>query len=318
MNYDEFKQELRKQILDNLAGSDRQVTDRVIPKNNGLMRDAFYISLPGSEIAPTMYYRAMFEEYCAGATVQQLASDALKIADESIAVKFSFRDLDSDYVKKNAFVVVVNAAANEQMLKTCPHKLLAGGLAVCAKFHVDIGLDNKGTIQVNNELLSHLKLTKDEVLDWAISNTSKEQFFCKNLGSFIKDMLFEGADEIADPSEFEEISAYVLMLPGGSYGAAALACNDVLERTMEQVGEDCYILPSSLHELLLIPKSTGFSVEELQEMVESVNSSQLLPEEILSNRVFEYDSAHRKLLVAGECETELENLTMKHNRSLKM
>ena len=101
-----------------------------------------------------------------------------------------------------------------------------------------------------------------------------------------------------------------------------LECNGCapkfFERTMEQVGEDCYILPSSLHELLLIPKSTGFSVEELQEMVESVNSSQLLPEEILSNRVFEYDSAHRKLLVAGECETELEKLTMKHNRSLKM
>ena len=55
-----------------------------------------------------------------------------------------------------------------------------------------------------------------------------------------------------------------------------------------QLDSDFYIIPSSVHEVLLIPSEHIFSKKELSTMIQEVNDTQLLPEEILSDHAYYY------------------------------
>ena len=71
-------------------------------------------------------------------------------------------------------------------------------------------------------------------------------------------------------------------------GASVLLYDDVLQTFALKKKTDFYILPSSVHEVLLIPADNQISMSTLSSMVRDVNSSQLAREEILSDHVYYY------------------------------
>ena len=72
-------------------------------------------------------------------------------------------------------------------------------------------------------------------------------------------------------------------------GAAAILNDDIRQEIAEKVG-DFYMLPSSIHETLIIPKDAGMEFKELEQMVQEVNQKQVAPGERLSDHVYEYDA----------------------------
>ena len=66
----------------------------------------------------------------------------------------------------------------------------------------------------------------------------------------------------------------------------------VLKEFAESLGEDLIILPSSIHEVLLTPSNVSLPPEELNEMVQAINQSDVPAEERLSDHIyyFEQDS----------------------------
>lgn len=75
-------------------------------------------------------------------------------------------------------------------------------------------------------------------------------------------------------------------------GAAVIFCDEVLRKIRKKIG-DFYILPSSVHEVLVVPVSEGIDREELEEMVKSVNRDEVAPEDRLADRVFLFDGTLR-------------------------
>ena len=73
---------------------------------------------------------------------------------------------------------------------------------------------------------------------------------------------------------------------------------------MKKIGEifpeGVYILPSSVHEVLIIPKENAPSPKELGEMVREVNRAEVAREEVLSDRIYEYDKEHGKICQVPE------------------
>ena len=76
----------------------------------------------------------------------------------------------------------------------------------------------------------------------------------------------------------------------------------MLDQIAEKLGEDFYVLPSSIHESLVIGKSEAGSREMLEEMVRDVNGDVVMPGEILSNHVYEYDAQAHELFRADKAE----------------
>ena len=89
----------------------------------------------------------------------------------------------------------------------------------------------------------------------------------------------------------------------GLYGASAVLNPDVMESCGREIGENFYLLPSSIHEMLLIPESQALERRELQDIVKNVNRSEaILPKDILTDSVYHYDVAARTFELAENYE----------------
>jgi hypothetical protein len=75
---------------------------------------------------------------------------------------------------------------------------------------------------------------------------------------------------------------------------------DMLRETAEKFGKDLMILPSSIHEVLLIPaKDDEMNADELRQMVREVNDTQLALNEILSYHVYRYSQETEEISIAA-------------------
>lgn len=87
---------------------------------------------------------------------------------------------------------------------------------------------------------------------------------------------------------------FVMSNSKGMYGSAVMLCNSYLNEAANTIGEEKIILiPSSIHEIIAI--SASLDVEDVKAMVKEVNSTELKPEEILSDNVYLYDSNCNRL-----------------------
>ena len=77
------------------------------------------------------------------------------------------------------------------------------------------------------------------------------------------------------------------------HGAGVIAYPEFMEEAAKRLGGDFYVLPSSIHEVILIPDTPDVSVLELQGIVQSVNVEQVAPEERLSDHIYHYDSKEK-------------------------
>ncbi len=139
-----------------------------------------------------------------------------------------------------------------------------------------------------------------EVVINNIKMKAQENENCNDPG-FIERMADELLEQMADAHS--QVPMYVLSNEQRYYGAACLLYKDVLKKFAQEQGADIYILPSSVHETILLPDRGIENPDELRRMVREVNDTQLSPEEVLSDSVYYYDRESGK--VSLPLETEL-------------
>jgi len=83
----------------------------------------------------------------------------------------------------------------------------------------------------------------------------------------------------------------------GMYGAGYLALKTKIEELSSIFGRDLYILPSSIHEVLVTPDNGLYEVEDLKKMVKEVNDTEVSPEERLSYSVYKYSRRDAEIKV---------------------
>ena len=101
-------------------------------------------------------------------------------------------------------------------------------------------------------------------------------------------------------------------------GAVAITSQETLKAAHEKLGEDFYVLPSSRHEVLLVPQSMVSDVEDLKKMVHEVNATEVSKIDKLSDSVYLFNG--RRLLIADAPseklgETLTEGLSKGHSHS---
>ena len=111
---------------------------------------------------------------------------------------------------------------------------------------------------------------------------------------------FSDSDEnllkISDKNKWTpEGNMYVLSNTEMNYGAALMVCPDVLENISALFSEGFYIIPSSVHEVLIVPKERNLSPKDLGVMLREINQKEVAKEEVLSDRVYTYDYEKQKI-----------------------
>lgn len=257
------------------------------------------ISILGTDkiIGPCIYIRDYYEAYCAHEiTVEEAAESIYRAVQEkqeeadALAVKNFW---NWEYMSERIYPKVINAEWNSKQLQKIPHRLFLD-FAVVYYAKVDEWGDHIGTIQIKN---GHLKIwgrDEAELHEKAMENLKAEHAFIENIINFIPECMLQQEDNK------NEVEAYVLSNQKRYFGAAELLDTSALEEIYRKIG-DFVALPSSLHELFIIPDQAegdeGYKV--LTEMVKDVNQNHVSQEEWLSEHVYVYRNDGQGLRIAA-------------------
>lgn len=294
MEYKEFVEYI-KMNAGYIAGEGGNITINHVIKNNGCEMDGLVIMEKGKDIAPTIYLDSLYELYTNGENIKSIIRQIELIYEQNKNnVTFDVNILKHfDTIKDRIVYKVVNYRSNEKLLEQVPHKRILD-LAVVFYCLLDNEYGRSATALIYNNNLKNWNVTIDDVYKAALKNTPDL------LHSKISSMaaLFEKCGvnvdgEEVDLKDYVPSDMYVLTNESKLNGAACILYENVLYDFAQKLGADLYILPSSVHEVILLPKLSVFEKDELVNMVKEVNTEGVAADEVLSDHVYEYNRTER-------------------------
>ena len=305
MNYHEFTRALEKEINSRLTGG-VQASLYTAVKNNGTERTGILIETPGINISPTIYLEEYYDACRKGKKICEIAGDLLEFY-RCIRREESWNEdkiLTYDGVKDKIVFKLVNTAKNHRFLSRVPHLAF---LDLSIVFYVLLEATEEGTaaMAVENSHVQKWNVQTERLWEDAVRNSKKllpAEFFTMEYA--LREALYKsaGAGEAQEPENLlirrrdESDGLYVLSNNLRNYGAACIAYPHVMEMIGEILRRDYYILPSSVHEVVIVPYSQEIRPREMDEMVREINVTQVPEEEVLSSHVYFYDRGNGKLM----------------------
>lgn len=298
MNYKTFKEEIcnliRKQV-----GNECEVLLKTIRKNNDVVLDGLIIRKENASISPTIYLNQYYNSFLIGNNLESIIAEIMSLYDENNKqqdIDTSFF-LNYQFIKDRIVYKIIHYDKNKILLESIPFiKFL--DLAIIFYYLVPSEKFGSATILIYN---SHLEIWEKEIYDLFQVAKENTQILLQHRLNHIEDILKEELEE-EFWSEIEEgdIPMYVLTNHTKLYGAACMLYPGILKEFCDAVNRDIYILPSSVHEIIIIPKSNQTRVSELKAMVKDTNENHVEKEEILSYSVYEYLKEEDRLQIAFE------------------
>ena len=313
--YEDFLNEFVKEMENKLADYGMEVSIVNKMRNNGIIEKCIKVDIPGCNMSPSIGTLSLYEHYREFDDMEKIVSAlSKKIIEDKNRQIDTMSVLSKENILNSTYLMVVNAKSNQKLLADTPHYFIAEGeLAVIPRLNISI-TEKSGFIIIKNDLLPKLQMTGDEILQIAKLNTSEQNLFeINSLLSVTMQAMEENGEDIADDfSEFfteNTPKTFVITNKDKKLGACCLACPEVIGTAIEKMGIDCYILPSSIQEVILIEKKGNFNeIEELRDMVNQVNRQSVPAAEILSDKVFVYNQKTKKIEIA-RTEQELQSMT---------
>ena len=236
---------------------------------------------------------ALYDEYQKGGDIEDIAERAAQVAGDALGNCPGIdmeRLMDYNEMKKTLIMQVVGRDSNKDLLKTVPHKELED-MAVVYRFIADIGTNDHGTILVTDRLLDSYGVTKEQLFadaqEYAPKNRPVE---ITPMSKMLEKMMGPEACSMVGMPAGEDEQIFVATTADQIHGAGILAYDGFFEEASEFLGGSYYVLPSSIHECLLL-KDNGFVDKKmLKGMVCEVNATSVAPEEKLTDSVYHYDA----------------------------
>ena len=225
--------------------------------------------------------------------------------------------LVTDYsrTKENLFIRVCDAARNGELLKNIPHTRI-DDLAVT--YHILRSIDAGGmsSMTVTSQMMTDLGITKEQLHQDAIEN-SPRLFppMIENIGTMLRlfEMKAAGLEE-EDISEIRKTMDQEMQIPmlvvtnrEQINGASALFYPGILDQVGEMMGEGYFILPSSVHEWIIVPDREGFDANEMQVMIMDANQNAVTPDIQLGDEAYHYDPKEHVFEKASVYEERLKS-----------
>lgn len=288
IDYTSFVSFIKDRITDRMGrGYDIKLI-KVI-KNNALELDGLVVLKEGEKSAPNIYLNAYYDAYLAGTPMKEIVERICTLYKQSVlpVIKPDFR-YTLELMKPYIFFRLVNSERNKKLLTRVPH---IEYLDLALTFHCLVQGDDDGigAIRITNEHIGQWGITLDELFQLAKENT-RVLFppIIRPIEEVIREL--QGDNEIIDfgAIEGEIYPMYILTNQKGINGASCIIYKDVIKDFAKQHNSNVIILPSSIHEIILVPTKDFADKEWLKSMVIDINSTQVPIEEVLSDNVYQY------------------------------
>lgn len=289
--------EFKEKILDGLRtklGSDVIVSSMDVVKNNDVKLTGIKFLSKQSEAAPVLYFNNLYQKY------EELNHDF----DETLKYAVEFYEqnkvteispmrwiVEYENVKNLLGVRLVNREFNKEYLVDKPHKEF---LDLAIVFTIDLAMFNNASavIVVTENLFNSWGISLDELYSNALENYRKfNKVVFNSMSDVVADIL--ESEGIEDTKLMESIHEsdhfmYVLSVESRVGGSGLMLYKDILGRIAEQLDSDLIIIPSSVHELIILRDDESIVTESIYAMVKDVNDTQVAPQDILSYSVYHF------------------------------
>ena len=312
MNFEQFVEDVKAEIKHYLPDEFKDAQIDVLQHTK--LNDSYLgmtVRKDDQTIAPTInlnHYYEMFQEFDENLDiVMQQVADLVTL--KPIHIDMSMF-MNYEIAKEHLFIRVSDAERNDEILERLPHKRIEN-LAITYHIVADIGDEGIGSTPITYQMLRGYGITEEQLHQDSLENSPKI-FPAKveAIGSMMNKMMRE--DMRHSGMSDEEIDLYfenmglnepnpltVVTNEHQTNGAAVLFYPGQMEKLGESVKGDFFILPSSTHEVLILPDDGGMTYQELKAMVMEINSTQVSPEDRLADEVYHYDTKDRVFEKAG-------------------
>ncbi len=283
MQMDEFQEELIKLLKEEMGDHVEISVNNVLKNNDTALRGLLFKS-PDSNVAPTFYVDDFYKDYQEGTEISTIVDSLVEWYDRykiSTPVDMSFYE-DFDSAKEYLFCKVINFEANRNYLESVPYERFMDLAIIPYCCRTDSIFGDYG-VTVKQDHMELWGVSAEEVLSIAKENTRNfVEYSMVPIEKVLAEMGF------VTELENESIGMYVVMNRRRMFAAACLIFSEVLEEFGNKLGEQYYILPSSVHELILVKYDKRMDIEELHNMVREVNEQEVPVTDILSNHAYLY------------------------------
>ncbi len=303
MNYTSFCEYLLASLVNQMEHG-VTISKETIRKNNNVSLDAFIIHMPNVSSAPVVYLQPLYKTYRDGSSIDKIAQTVLaRLKIElplSLELAEQARSLSS--ARDRIAYRLISQKENEELLKEVPWTAWCD-LAIIYYLHLGVKDDKQITTIIHNHQAKSWGLSSSELYELAKENTPK---LCPSAIGRLDHLLF-GWDHDTDrmiPCDTGIPTLYVLSNQSGINGAVCMLYDDIIKDFADKIGSDLIILPSSIHEVLMLPDSHDQEYETFRQMVRSVNAEDIPKEEVLSDELYLYRRSTGRIIKWTPCGSD--------------
>lgn len=303
MEFSSFTTLVREEV-EKRAGEQYTVRINDVRKNNGVILSGLTMMEADSNISPTIYLNHYYEDYEDGrTTLTNVVNDVMDHYNRNkVNRSVDMRQfLNYESVKKGIVYKLVNTAKNKELLEDVPHMEFLD-LSVVFQYLIQNEHFGTASILIHNAHMKLWDISVEELYQVADANTQKLQGYeLRSMIDAIRDLLeMDTEGEVADIEYMEEhadnVPMYVLSNKNKVGGASCILYDGLLADFATAIGGNFYVIPSSIHEVLLLPADNKDEQEEIKAMIKEINDTQVRTEEILSDSLYFFDKEEGQLL----------------------
>lgn len=303
MEFSNFTTLVREEV-ERRTGENYRVRLNDVRKNNGVVLRGLTVMQDDSNISPTIYLNNYYEEYTSGrVTLVNVVNDVMDTynrnkVNQSVDMRYF---LNYESVKQNVIYKLVNTEKNKTLLEDVPHIEF---LDLSIVFQCLIAQEEFGTasILIHNIHLKLWDVSAEELYQAAKENTQRlQKYEIKSMTDVLYEIMMEEEPEDFDYEDCmagfrDSVPMYVLSNRRRVEGAACILYPNLIQDFADAIGSSFYIIPSSVHEVILLPAGQDEESTEIKSMIQEINDTQVRVEEILSYSLYFYDREEGKII----------------------
>lgn len=295
MEFESFKDVVKKEV-ENRVGENCTVNVKDTAKNNGVTLSGLTVKSKDSNIAPIIYLDDYYQLYESGYVgLEAIISIILKVYEESNVdhIVDMSQLLNYESIRKKIVYKLINSEKNTELLQHVPH-ITFHDLSIVFQISVSEEPFGDATILIHNKHLAIWNVSLDTLYEDARNNTPiLNRYEIEDIEDVIRELM-PTAETVHTP-----VPLLVLSNKDKFHGAACILYPDLLRQVSDAIDSSMYIIPSSVHETLLLPakKAEEAEYKYIKNIISEVNNTRINEEEILSYSVYFYDRNTDEIII---------------------
>lgn len=303
IDFKEFTEMILKEVQ-KMTGGIFDISTVTNMKNNGIKCTGISAMAKGSHCGPCIYLDGYYQEY------KNKRTGLHNIADEIYRKVMEYQNgfldinvmdfMNWDIIKSHVYAKLINADRNREQLSMIPYRLF---LDLAVVYYIEVNNSENqetGMILINGHHMSVWGQNERTLYQTALINMRLcHSLVFENIQNILKSFVPEGPGLLEGRGSLFDMGAYVLTNCRKYYGASQILDKNTLKKISDKIKGDYILLPSSVHEIIILASGRKIEYGVLADMVREINATEVSAEEYLSDHVYVYNRSKKLIEIAA-------------------